>query len=152
MRESKNGNLMPHMRRIIFSVALVSSLTGCANTHKGRAVQLVMASDAIADEIAKSWSAGVDAQISHCKAALGEGDGVTNEQRAECMGIFGKGDPLEAATQTLVSAQTTIKEAVKCEELKTCPEKVDWKALKDTVLDAWNALKPYYDAIAKKGN
>jgi len=109
-----------------------------------------MASDAIADEIANAWDSGVDAQISHCKSTLGEDS--TKDQRSECMGIFGKGEPLEAATQVLVGAQTAIKEAVKCEQLKTCPKEVDWAALKAAALDSWNALKPYYDAIVKKGN
>lgn len=140
------------MRHAISSVALAFFLAGCANTHKGRAIQWVMASDSIADEIAKSWEAGVDAQIEHCKAALGDGENVTAEQRADCMGIFGKGEPLEAATQTLVTAQIAIQEAVKCEALKTCPQKVDWNALKVTVLEAWTTLRPYYDAISKKGN
>lgn len=138
------------MRRVILSLALVTSMAGCANTHKGRAVQLVMASDAIADEIATTWEAGVNAQIDHCKTTLG--DDSSQEKREECMGIFGKGEGLEAATQTLVSAQTTIKEAVKCEELKTCPKEVDWQSLKATALDSWAALKPYYEAIVKKGN
>lgn len=151
MRESKNGNLC-HMRSAILSIALVTSMAGCANTHKGRAVQLVMASDAIADELATAWESGVDAQIEHCKTTLSEEDLASSEKKAECMGIFGKGDGLEAATQTLVSTQLTIKEAVKCEELKTCPKEVDWQALKSTALDAWNALKPYYQAIVKKGN
>ena len=140
------------MRHAIFSVALAVFLAGCANTHKGRAVQLVMASDAVADEIAQSWEAGVDAQIQHCKATLGEGEQVTSEQKEDCMGIFGKGEPLEAATQALVTVQVSIQEAVKCEQLKTCPQKVDWKSLKATALDAWTALRPYYEAIAKKGN
>lgn len=107
-----------------------------------------MASDAVADEIAAGWESGVNAQIDHCKSTLG--DDAPSEQRADCMGIFGEGEPLEAATQTLVTTQTAIKEAVKCEELKTCPQKVDWKALLATTLDAWEALKPYYEAI--KGN
>jgi hypothetical protein len=137
------------MRCAILSLALVSSMTGCANTNKGRAVQLVMASDAIADEVAGPWEAGVNAQIDHCKSTLG--DESIKEKREECMGIFGKGEGLEAATQTLVSTQTAIKEAVKCEELKTCPKQVDWAELKEAALNAWSALKPYYDAI-KKGN
>lgn len=148
MRDSKNGNLW-HMRRAIFIVALACPMVSCASTHKGRAVQLVMASDAIADEIAEGWEAGVDAQISHCQSTLG--DAATSDQRADCMGIFGKGKPLEAATQALVTAQIAIQEGVKCEALKTCPEQVDWKALKATVLDAWNTLLPYYDAVSKKG-
>lgn len=135
------------MRRIILPIALAASMAGCASSHKGRAIQLVMASDAIADEIAAGWSAGVDAQIGHCKSTLSEEDLTSSEKKAECMGIFGKGEPLEAATQSLVTVQTTIQEAVKCEELKTCPKEVDWKELKASVLESWEALKPYYDAL-----
>jgi hypothetical protein len=138
------------MRRAILLAALAVPLAGCANTHKGRAVQLVMASDAIADEIAQGWEVGVGAQIVHCQNTLGEES--TSEQRADCMGIFGKGEALEAATQALVTTQIAIQEAVKCEELKTCPQKVDWQALKTTMLETWNTLRPYYDSIAKKGN
>jgi len=135
------------MRRFILPIALAASMAGCASTHKGRAIQLVMASDAIADEVAAGWSAGIDAQIAHCKETLSEEDLTSPEKKAECMGIFGKGDLLDAATQSLVTVQTSIKEAVKCEELKTCPKEVDWKALKASVLESWEALKPYYEAV-----
>lgn len=139
------------MRCAILSLALVSAMAGCANTNKGRAVQLVMASDAIADEIANAWEIGVDAQIDHCKSTLSEEELQDKQSKTNCMGIFGKGENLEATVQTLVSVQTVIKEAVKCEELKTCTQEVDWSELKATVLDAWGALKPYYDAIISKG-
>lgn len=109
----------------------------------------MMASDAIADEIGQGWDAGVDAQIQHCKSTLGEG--AAQSQRNKCMGIFGEGEHLEAATQALVSAQVAIKEAVKCEELKSCAKEVDWKELKLAALSAWSALTPYYNAIVKKG-
>jgi hypothetical protein len=135
------------MRRIILPLALATSMAGCASSHKGRAIQLVMASDAIADEVAAGWSAGVDAQIEHCKSTLSEEDLASSEKKAECMGVFGEGEGLEAATQSLVTVQTTIKEAVKCEELKTCAKEVDWAELKTSVMDSWTALKPYYEAL-----
>lgn len=138
---------MRAMRRIILPLALATSMAGCASSHKGRAIQLVMASDAIADEIAAGWSAGADAQIEHCKSTLSEDDLASPEKKAECMGIFVKGDVLETATQSLVTVQTTIKEAVKCEELKTCAQEVDWETLKNSVMDSWAALKPYYEAL-----
>ncbi len=137
------------MRSAILSLALVCSLGGCANANKGRAVQLVMASDAIADEIATAWETGVDAQINHCKSTLSEEELQDKQAKSDCMGIFGNGEGLDAAVQTLVSTQTVIKEAVKCEELKTCAQEVDWDELKGSVLAAWSALKPYYDAIKK---
>jgi hypothetical protein len=135
------------MRRIILPIAVAASMAGCASTHKGRAIQLVIASDAIADEIAAGWSAGVDAQIGHCQTTLSPADLSSPDRKAECMGIFGKGAPLEAATQSLVTVQTAIKEAAKCEELKTCPKAIDWAALKTSVLASWEALKPYYEAL-----
>ena len=135
------------MRRIILPIALAASMAGCASSHKGRAIQLVMASDAVADEVAAGWSAGVDAQIEHCKTTLSEEELASSEKKAECMGVFGKGDALDAATQSLVTVQVTIQEAVKCEELKTCPKEIDWKALKESVLESWDTLKPYYEAL-----
>lgn len=134
-------------KRLILSLALITPLMGCANTHKGRAIQLVVVSDAVADEVAAGWSAGVDAQIVHCQATLSEDDLESSEKKAECMGIFGKGEPLEAATQALVTVQTAIKEAAKCEELKSCAKEVDWQELKGQILAAWEELKPYYEAV-----
>lgn len=135
------------MRRIILPLALAATMAGCASSHKGRAIQLVMASDAIADEVAAGWSAGADAQIEHCKSTLSEEDLASAEKKTECMGIFANGEGLETAMQSLVTVQTTIKEAVKCEELKTCAKEVDWAELKTSVMDSWAALKPYYEAL-----
>jgi len=133
----------------MLSAVFALSMAGCANSHKGRALSLVMASDAVADEVANVWEAGVDAQIEHCKQTLSQEQLEDSQAKADCMGIFGKGDGLEAATQTLVTTQTAIAEAAKCEELKSCPSQVDWQKLKTEVLEAWTALQPYYDAIAK---
>ena len=137
------------MSRLIFSGIFALSVAGCADTSKGRALQLVMASDAVADEVAQAWEAGVDAQIEHCKETLSEEQLQDSQAKADCMGIFGKGDGLEAATQALVTTQTAIAEAAKCEELKSCPKQIDWDKLKTEVLETWGALRPYYDAIAK---
>lgn len=137
------------MRRIILGIALASQLAGCASTHKGRAIQLVVVSDAAADEIASGWDTFVDQKIAGCRESLGEES--TPEAREECLGIAGQGEPLEAAVQSLVVVQTVIKEAVKCEEFKSCVKEADWKNLKAEIYNAWRELEPYFQAI-KGGN
>jgi len=138
------------MRRIILGLALASQMAGCASTHKGRAIQTVIVSDAAADEIADGWESFVDTSIAGCRNSLPEES--TPEQRKECLGIAGEGKALEAAMQFLVTIQTTIREAVKCEDLKTCPEKVDWSALEVEIKNAYDDVRPYVDAIRKGGN
>lgn len=137
------------MRRIILGIALATQLAGCASTHKSRAAQLVIISDATADEIAASWGPFVDAKIGECREGLGTES--TPEQRKECLGVAADGEILEAAVQTLMAIQTTIKEGVKCEELKTCADEVDWKSLVAEITGAWAALKPFV-AAAKGSN
>lgn len=127
------------------SLALATQMVGCASTHKVRAIQLVIVSDAAADEVANGWDAFVDQKIAQCRESLGEES--TPEQREECLGIAAKGDPLEVAVQSLVTVQAVIKEAVKCEEFKTCVEKMDWKQLKSEIFNAWSELEPYFQAI-----
>ncbi len=147
MREIKNGNLHA-MKTAIFSVGLALFASGCATTPKGRAVELVVISDPAADQMAAGWEAFVDAQVDHCRSTLG--DDATKEQREDCMGLAGKGEPIEPVVQALVMVQTAIKEGVKCEELKSCASKVNWKELRDEIIATWNELKPYIDAIGEK--
>ncbi len=118
---------------------------GCAASSKGRAAQLVVVSDAAADELAAGWEKFATAQIEYCKETLV--DDATEGQRSKCVGIAAKGEALEAAVQSLIAVQTIIKEATKCEELKTCVEEVDWKTLKTEIFNAWIELKPFYEAI-----
>ena len=137
------------MRRIILGIALATQLAGCASTHKSRAAQLVIISDATADEIAASWDTFVEAEIGECREELGAES--TPEKRKGCLGIAADGEILEAAVQTLIASQAAIKEGVKCEELKTCADEVDWKALVAEITGAWTALKPFVTA-AKGSN
>ena len=137
------------MKTAIFSVGLVLFASGCATTPKGRAAELVVVTDGVADQLAAKWEPFVDDQIDHCRSTLG--DDVTEEQRAECMGIAGKGkETLEVAIQTLITVQIGIKEGVKCEELKTCPKEINWEELLAEIGKAWNDLKPFVAAIGGK--
>ena len=130
--------------RIILGIALATQLAGCASTHKSRAAQLVIISDATADEIAANWGPFVDEKIAECREELGAES--TPEKREECLGIAANGKILEVAVQTLIASQTAIKEGVKCEELKACAQEVDWKALAVEVAGAWGALQPFVAA------
>jgi hypothetical protein len=120
-------------------------MLSCGGSHKQRAIRTVVASDAVADELAESWAPAVDAQIAHCKTTVTED---TPEARGECMGLFGKGKALEVGLSSLVVAQTAIKEAVKCEEFKlSCSQKVDWEELYTTISDAVGVIVPFFRAM-----
>jgi len=124
-------------------VVLACSLA-CSGSHKARAIRTVVASDAVADELAEIWEPAVDAQVTHCRQTVTED---TKEARAECMGIFGKGKALEAGLASLVVVQTAIKEAVKCEELNlACAQNVDWNVLYTNISAALDAIVAYYRA------
>ena len=127
---------------ILFALVFVAS---CVGTHKQRAIKTVVASDAVADEIAATWTPAVDAQIVHCRATVAED---TKEARAECMGRFGRGKALEVGLAALVVTQTAIKEAVKCEEFKlSCAQKVNWEELYTKVSEALDVIVPFFRAL-----
>jgi hypothetical protein len=124
---------------------MLATTLACGGTHKQRAIRTVVASDAVADELAEAWGPAVDAQVAHCRQTVTED---TKEARAECMNLFGKGEALEVGLAALVVAQTAIKEAVKCEEFKlSCAQKVNWEELYVTVSDALDVIVPYFRAL-----
>ena len=147
------------MRRVILPVALAASMAGCASTDKGRAVQLVVASDAAADEIADQYESFVNNRVAECDAKLDpEKDSL--EDAKNCLGVASSdsGKALKVFTEILVAAQLAIKLAVECEDnpLKVPEEfranclegqKADWKALGETLASAWDSLRPFLTAI-----
>ena len=134
------------MKRITLTLALLT-LPACANA-KATATGLVVASDAVADTLADAWADGTSARVKECRALNLE----TAEERAECMGLFhpDEADKVIAAVQALVTVQLTIQEAAECEELKTCAQQADWKALAAQAQTAWDAMKPYVLAVKKE--
>ena len=120
-------------------------ICGCASTNKGRAAQLVVVSDGVADEIANGWKPFRHSQVDHCRAILP--DDSSENDRIECLGVAAKEDELEAIIQSLIAIQVSIKEAVKCEDLKTCPSKIDWKELLLEIEKTWNDLRPFLQAV-----
>jgi hypothetical protein len=141
----------------LLALALVFVAPGCASTPKGKATQLVVATDAGADAFADGWSAYVDGEIARCRAGAG---GDTAESRAACLGKAGEGEALEPLLEALVAAQLAVKIAVECEDnpLKVPAEfkaecvdgNADWNALGAKVLDAWKAVQPFYEAMKGK--
>lgn len=145
----------------IFAISLFAFvLSACASTHKGRAMQVVVASDGVADEMATQWDEQAHARIDKCRA---EGH-ATAEDRTECMGVFAKiKDEVDAALAALVAAQMAIKLAVECESnplkmpdefLDRCvkDKKADWKALEAQVMEAWDTIRPLFQEIKEGKN
>ena len=146
------------MRRflIITLLALGLSLAGCAST-KATTVKLAVASDAMADGAADVWTNYVGAQVSLCRGR----DLPTEQARIECMGFAGPDNraKFEAVLKLLIATQTAIYIAVNCEDnpLKLdasvrgqCVNSYDWGMLREALLDAWTALRPFI-LEAKKG-
>lgn len=125
---------------------LLAPTIGCSGLGKRVAYRTVVVSDAAADELAEVWSGFVDRKIAECRAK-----GLkTPEERKECLGAAAHGKELEAALSALVAAQTAVKEAAKCEELKVeCKDKIDWLELAGRVKDAWQAVKPFFEEVEK---
>jgi len=118
-------NRRPSIDMTIALACLLAILTSCASSPRARAAQTVMISDALADEVAEQWSGYVDAKIESCK----QENLSTPQEREECLGPAANGEALAAAADSLVLVQRAIKEGLKCEELDTCVQKVDWSAL-----------------------
>lgn len=141
----------------IFILMVSIFIGGCANTPKGRAVQVVVASDGVADEFAEQWDDLAHARIDKCRAEGHE----TPDAREKCMGVFAKiKDEVAAAVETLVAAQMAIKLAVECESnplkmpaeaLAKCgtDKAADWKALEAQVMNAVDAIRPIIQEIRK---
>ena len=142
------------MKKLVINLAaLLLLMTSCAAAKTG-ATQLVVASDAAADELAQGWGGYVDAEIVRCSNLLGGTDRDTKDGRKECMGLAGKGEELELGLEVLVAAQLAVKLAVECDAnpLKTPKEfkmqcvdeaKPDWVVLMKSLGDAWDSIKPY---------
>jgi hypothetical protein len=148
---------MRHILSLII-ILLVTSPLACATTSKQRAIQFVVASDALADEIGDGWSTYVDGEIDRCRSTLEGTDEDTPEGRESCLGYAAKGDGLETALKALVAAQLAVELAVMCESnplkvpqefLHKCTEPTDWQALGVAVFDAWQSIRPFYEAMRK---
>jgi len=148
------------MRKIIQSMVLVSAVSlGCASTPKGKAIQLVVASDAAADEISTGYEAYVEAKVAECDAKL-DPEKNTKEDAKDCLGIASSDDGkrLLKVMESLVAVQLAIKIAVECESnpLKV-PEafrancidgqKADWGALAASLTSVWQELAPFFEAV-----
>lgn len=142
-------------------VMLVAMAMGCAATPKGRATQLVVASDGAADEISAGYESYVDAKVAECDAKL-DPETNTKEDAKDCMGMASsdEGKRLLKMMEVLVAAQLAIKIAIECEsnplkvpkEFKTkCidGQKADWKALAASLISAWEGLAPFFEAVRK---
>lgn len=140
---------------IISLFALVFS--ACAITHKGRAIQLAVASDGVADEVALQWDKQGHARIDKCRAEGHE----TKEARGRCMGLYAiLKDDVEAMLEALVAAQMAVRLAAECDSnplkvpvefLDRCVEgeQADWKALAKQITVAWDAIRPLFQEIRK---
>lgn len=132
---------------------------GCANTPKGKAIQLVVASDAAADEIANGYEKFVEVKVVECDEKLDPE--VNNKEDVEdCLGLADEiqGERLKKMLEILVVAQLAVKIAVECESnpLKVPKEfkakcvdgqAADWKALAVALTSAWSDLAPFFDAV-----
>lgn len=150
-KDAKNGNL-GRMRSVILSFALVLPMAGCASA-KSTATTIVAATDLAADSFADSYKAATEAQVGHCEQQIELGKiGDTKADKVECMGAFSSEnhDKAIAAVEVLITAQMAVKSAAECEELATCVENPNWKALADQVKSAWAAIKPFVQTV--KGN
>lgn len=129
---------------IILSVCLF--IGACATTPQGRATQLVVISDGVADEVSTQWDEQGHDRIVKCREEGHE----TPEARVECMGVFHAfKDTLEALLEGLIVAQTAVKLAVKCDSLESCKDEPDWKALEAKLLEAIAAIRPILQEIRK---
>ena len=146
------------MKRLIINLAaLILFTTSCAAAKAG-ATQFVVASDAAADELAAGWDGYVGVEIARCSGLLMGTERDTRDGREECLGLAGKGEPLELGLEALVASQLAVKLAVECEAnpLKVpqdfkaeCvdAQKADWAALMKSLVEAWDTIKPYYTAM-----
>lgn len=145
------------MKKITTTLGLALVLSGCAMTHKGRAVATVVASDGVADEVAEQWDERAHARIDKCR----EAELPDEDARRECLGVFALiKDELEAIVASLVAAQSAIKLAVECEDnplkmpqeaLKNCgtAKQTDWRELEAQVMDAVDAIRPLIQEIRR---
>lgn len=114
-------------------LAILALLTGCAPSLQA-GIQTVEKGLAVTragiDLQATAWSPAVDGRIATCKAK-GLGPDATKEQRAQCLGIFGKGEEAEAALAKIRDAYDQMADALK------------------TFKEAADGLAPFVDAVKK---
>jgi hypothetical protein len=148
------------MKVLTPAALLLSTSLACATTHEGRAIQLVVASDAAADTAAAGYADFRDGMQAKCNAKL-DPEVNTKSDAKECMGLASSdnGKKFLKIVEVIVAAQLAIKIAVECD---TNPLKLpvefreqcidakaaDWKALAATLTSAWDQLRPFYLAIA----
>ena len=133
------------MKKLVPSLFCMALLTACASTNKGRAAQAVIVSDGAADTIAAGWQPFRHLMVDHCRKILP--DTADEQDRINCLGIAAKEEELEALIQSLIAAQVAIKEAIKCEDLKSCPNEINWKELLAEIQKTWQALSPFLQAV-----
>lgn len=142
-----------------FLILLAVLLVGCASTHRGRAVQLVVATDSAADTVADTYEAWAANRVGECEGIMTP----ETHTKTEFIGCLGRassesGEALKKILQAMVAAQLAIKLAVECEtnplqlpaEFRAkCVDgkKADWRALRDNLLGVWEQLRPYFEAI-----
>ena len=136
------------MKKLLI-IPLLALVAGCSGLQKRTAVEVIVATDHLADEIADEWSARVKEQIAECREALPSA--ATPDERLECLGDFHpeRTKELIIVVRTLVKVQNATKDAAECEELRTCAEETDWAALALEAKASWNDLKPFVETLRK---
>jgi hypothetical protein len=117
-------------------------LGACAATPRARAVQTVVISDAVADEVSARWTDFVDEKIRECRAR----DLETPEERRACLGAAGEGESLAAALDSLVIVQRAVAGALRCEEVQSCIQDPDWPELARDALSVFKELERLSEA------
>ena len=132
---------------------------GCASTNVGRATQLVVASDSVADQVADAYVTFVDTRVASCDEKL-DPEKNTKEEAQECLGLASSdsGEKLKVIMKGLVAAQLAIQIAVECEtnpvklpaefrDRCVAGQKANWQALTSTLMDVVTELKPYFESV-----
>lgn len=145
--------------KLVVVTCLLSLSSSCATTHQGRAIQLVVASDAAADEVADRYKMFVDERVASCDKQL-DPEKDTKADAVTCLGLASSenGTKLKAIIEILVAAQLAIKIAVECDvnplklpdkfrEQCVDAKKADWLLLAKQVANAWDDLRPYFEAV-----
>ncbi len=133
-------------KEFITGLAVAFSLTGCAAAKRVASVAVVE-SDRVADELAMDWRTAVSEQVAGCREELPSE--ATVEERVACLGPYTpeETDKLIAGIKVLIAAQVAVQVAVECEAFKGCKDDPDWKALASDIVTAWEAIRPYAQAI-----
>lgn len=147
------------MRNVIWpTIFCATLLAGCASAQT-RAIQVVIASDGAADATAAGYKSFVRQRVAECDAKMDPAKN-TKAEAEECLGLASpeNGKRLSQVVSGLVAAQTAVKIAVECgtNPLKLPVEfrvqcvdakKADWNQLAEAVSDAWDKMRPYFEAV-----